>query len=110
MAGPTRSRTLRGTGCPYCAHRRVSPSECLAVTHPDIAAQWHLSRNGKLRPEHVTFGQHHEAWWQCPKRKTHVWRARISSRTSMFAGCPLCSRAEGRGGQVRKDAEANAVA
>jgi hypothetical protein len=97
-ASQVRSRTLRGTGCRFCAHKAVAKSEALTVTHPDITAQWHPTRDGKNRPENYTFGSHHEAWWQCPKFKGHVWRARISSRTSMLAGCSLC------GGRARHDA------
>jgi hypothetical protein len=117
LAGPdhewqsqTRSRTLRGTGCPFCAHKKVAPSEALSQTHPDIAAQWHPTRNGNKTPADFTYGSHHEAWWQCPTYKTHVCRARIASRTSMLAGCSLCSRLHGKGGGLRKDAEDNAVA
>lgn len=42
--------------------------------------------------------------------KGHVWRSRIASGTHMATGCPPCARLEGRGGRVRADAEANAVA
>lgn len=101
--------TPRGTGCPFCTNRRVAPSESLAVTHSDIAAQWHPKRNAKT-PEDYTYGSHHEAWWQCSIYKTHVWKARISSRTSMLSGCSLCARLAGKGGALRADAEANAVA
>jgi hypothetical protein len=34
----TRSRTMRGLGCPFCTHKRVARSEALSVTRPDIAA------------------------------------------------------------------------
>lgn len=105
-----RSRTLSGSGCPFCDHKRVSAAESLAITHPDVAAQWHPARNGTKTPADFTYGSHFEAWWQCSKFRSHVWRARISSRTSQVAGCSLCARLEGRGGQVRHDAEANAVA
>lgn len=107
---PVRGRTMRGTGCPFCAHKRVARSEALATTHPDIATQWHPSRNGTKTPADFSFGSHYEAWWQCPKHKTHVWRTRISSRTSMLAGCSLCASLQRPGGIVRQDAEANAVA
>jgi hypothetical protein len=91
-----RSRTIRGVRCPFCLHRKLAPSESFAVTHPDIAAEWHLSRNGRYRPEHFSFGSHHEAWWQCPTYKTHVYQARISSRTSMKSGCGKCANAKRR--------------
>lgn len=105
-----RSRSIRGAGCPYCSGRRTVRSQSLAVTHPDIAAQWHPTRNGDRRPDEVSFGSHHEAWWQCPAHKGHVWRSRVASRTSMVTGCPLCGRLRGKGGRPRADAEANAVA
>lgn len=88
----TRSRTMRGAGCPFCTHKQVARSEALSVTHPDIAAQWHPARNGEKSPDDFTFGSHHEVWWQCPTYKTHTWRSRISSRTSMLTGCAVCGR------------------
>jgi hypothetical protein len=96
-----RSRTIQGTGCPFCAHKRVAPSESLATTHPDVAATWHLTRNGTKTPADFTYGSHHEAWWQCPRYATHVWRARIASRTVMLAGCPSCALAEGKGARPK---------
>ena len=94
-----RSRTLRGTGCRFCTHRAVATSEKLTTTHPDIAAQWHPDRNGNKKPDDYTYGSHYEAWWQCKRFRGHVWRARISSRTSMLSGCSLCHT-----GAVRADA------
>lgn len=99
-----RSRSLRGTGCPYCTHRALAPSEALAVSHPQIAAQWHPERNGAKTPADFTYGSHFEAWWQCSRYKSHLWRARIASRTSMLAGCPHCALAAGKGGRRRADA------
>lgn len=87
-----RSRTMRGTGCPFCARKRVAPSGSIASTHPEIAAQWHQSRNGDKAPEQYTYGSHVEIWWQCPKYRTHVWLARIATRTVMATGCPSCAR------------------
>jgi hypothetical protein len=60
-------------------------------THPDIAGEWHPTRNGAKTPLDFTFGSHFEAWWQCPDYKTHVYQARISSRTSMMSGCQKCA-------------------
>ena len=39
-----------------------------------------------------------------PLLGSHVWRARIASRTSMVAGCPHCARTAGKGGRIRQDA------
>ena len=92
-----RSRSIRGAGCPYCAHRLVAPSESLLRTHPTIAAQWHPTRNGNKQPIDVTYGSGKDAWWQCPTYKSHVWRARIASRTSGMTGCPDCFRLAQKG-------------
>jgi Probable Zinc-ribbon domain len=96
-----RSRTIKGTGCPFCAHKAVAASESLAATHPDIAAQWHPTRNGTKTPEQFTYGQHVEIWWQCPKFRTHVFRSRISSRTSMLTGCTPCAIAANKGARPK---------
>lgn len=93
-----RSRSLRGTGCPFCARRRVAEPERLDVAYPDIAAEWHPTRNGDRHASDFSYASHREVWWQCPKYRTHVWRARISSRTSMLSGCSLCR------GNARPDA------
>jgi hypothetical protein len=45
-----RSRTIRGSTCRYCAHKAIAPSESLAVTHPDLARQWHPTRNRAKTP------------------------------------------------------------
>ena len=40
-----------GTGCPYCAGRRVLPGfNDLATLFPQVAAQWHPTLNGPLTP------------------------------------------------------------
>ncbi len=80
-----------GNGCPACSGRRVSVTNSLATRFPEIAAQWHVSRNGSKTPEDVTSGSNQLAWWKCPKKPSHVWRAAIGNRTGNGAGCPLCS-------------------
>jgi Probable Zinc-ribbon domain len=36
------------------------PKEPLPVTHPQLAAEWHPTKNGDLRPENVAAGSHHK--------------------------------------------------
>lgn len=83
------SRVGKHAGCPYCAGVRVYPGENdLASRRPDLAAQWHPTRNGEVTPSEVSIGSHHVVWWIC--EKGHVWRAMVKSRTS-GVGCPVCS-------------------
>lgn len=85
------SRTVRGTGCPYCANRKVLPGfNDLETVEPKIAEQWHPTLNGNLTPGMVTAGSHRRVWWQCPEG--HVWKAVIYSRAGpQKCGCPVCA-------------------
>ena len=83
------TRSGSGTGCPYCSGRLPVPGETdLATRYPDLAAEWHPTKNGDLTPSDVLPGSHRLVWWQCPHG--HEWRAQIKSRVS-GAGCPVCS-------------------
>lgn len=78
-------------GCPCCAGRKVSATNSLAARFPDIVAQWHLTKNGGLKPDEVPAGSHLKVWWKCPKGPDHEWQTRVTSRTSRAAGCPYCA-------------------
>ena len=87
------NRTKLGTGCKYCgtennSPRAVSREYNLAVNHPDIATEWHSTKNGDLTPDSVTSGSKKVVWWSC--KKGCEWQAQINSRTS-GRGCPYCS-------------------
>jgi hypothetical protein len=44
-------RTSRGSGCPYCAGKRILIGfNDLAFTHGHLAIEWHPTRNGTLTP------------------------------------------------------------
>ena len=85
------ARTMSGSGCPYCAGRKVLPGfNDLATLEPKIAAQWHPTLNGGLTPDGVTVGCHRKVWWQC--QEGHVWKAAIYSRAGpQKCGCPICA-------------------
>lgn len=79
-----------GVGCPFCTNRRVFPGENdLLTLHPDIAGQWHPSKNGEVTPSQVLAGSHKKVWWLC--ERGHSWQASIVSRTLDGAGCPVCA-------------------
>lgn len=82
------TRTGSSTGCPYCSGRRaISGENDLATCYPDLASEWHLTKNGSLTPDQVLPGSHRMAWWRCSQG--HEWRAQIKSRVN-GAGCPIC--------------------
>lgn len=81
---------VSGCGCPVCANRALIPGENdLAATHPDLARQWHPTKNGVLTPHDVVAGAHRKVWWRC--EKGHEWRSLVSSRAQSGAGCPVCA-------------------
>jgi hypothetical protein len=79
------------TGCPFCANLRVSLTNALSVRFPEIAAQWHPTRNGDLQPDQIVAGTHRKAWWQCSREILHEWQAEIASRTGGGRGCLVCA-------------------
>ncbi len=61
----------------------------LSVTHPELAAQWHPTRNGDLTPAGVTAGSGRMVWWQCPRG--HEWDDSPGHRTGRGSGCAVCA-------------------
>ena len=59
----------------------------LAELRPDLAAEWHSTKNGALTPYSVTPGSTQKVWWKC--EKGHEWEAIISSR-NRGSNCPYC--------------------
>lgn len=84
-------RAAYGTGCPVCSGRKVHTDgrNSLARLRPDLAAEWHPTRNGRLAPEAVTVAGSRRVWWRCT-RFGHEWQAAIHARSSLGSGCPVC--------------------
>ena len=77
-----------GTGCPFCANKKVSHDNCLAVVNPELAGEWHPDKNGSLTPEDVTPGSMKKVWWMCSRG--HEWQAIINNRNK-GTKCPYCT-------------------
>ena len=83
------SRTSQDTGCPVCAGKKVLVGKNdLATLRPNLAAQWHPTKNAPLTPESVTLNSNRSVWWQCSLG--HEWRTQIGRRTQGNTGCPVC--------------------
>lgn len=59
----------------------------LATVNPDLAAEWHPTKNNDLTPENIARGANAKVWWQCSLG--HEWSARVYTR-SRGSGCPYC--------------------
>ena len=80
-----------GKGCPYCGGLYPIPGETdLATLFPDIAAEWHPTKNKNLKPSDVLPKSSQKVWWQC--KYGHEWPATVNNRTGKNrTGCPFCS-------------------
>ncbi len=75
--------------CPYCTGVKVGLSNCLATKNPELAKQWHPTRNGDLTSYNVTANSNKKVWWLC--EKGHEWKVNVASRNRSSSGCPYCS-------------------
>lgn len=80
----------KGAGCPHCAGYNPSNGIPITETHPEIAAEWHPTLNGDVKPEDVTYGSVKKVWWQCSENPEHIWEAAINSRTKGKSNCKEC--------------------
>ena len=96
-------RTSKGHGCPYLSNQRVWPGyNDLATTHPDIASEWHPTKNGNLKPTDVSTFSTQKIWWYLPyddpntgKHFDFEWTSTVLERTR-GANCPYLASANCR--------------
>lgn len=78
----------RGSGCPYCANKKVFKGfNDLASLYPDIAQELNVSRNSVKADEIIAGGQT-KLWWVCDMG--HEWEAAVKDRIRGNK-CPYCS-------------------
>jgi hypothetical protein len=85
-------RVGKGSGCPFCSGRKVSVANSLATLAPEVAAQWHPTKNGDLTPADVPSRTNKKHWWRCDTNPNHEWEATSNERIGSERGCPHCSR------------------
>ena len=79
----------RGNGCPYCDGKRVLKGyNDMWTTNPELAKQWHPTKNGNLTPNNITLNSNKKVWWQC--EEYHEWKVSVNTR-NQGNGCPYCS-------------------
>ena len=83
-----KSRTVNGTGCPYCSHNKVLAGfNDLATTDRKLLAEWDYEKNSLL-PTQVSRKSMKSVWWKCSLG--HSWKAKISDRTILEGKCTVC--------------------
>jgi len=76
--------------CPFCRGRRPSKTHNLSQ-YPEIANQWHPTKNGKLTPRDIAPGSKKRYWFKCNEASDHVFQQTPYARTRDGYGCPFCS-------------------
>ena len=72
--------------------REATAENNMAVTHPELAAEFHPTRNGDLTPEIVIAGTSKKLWWKCPVADDHEWQATGTNRAKpQGTGCSVCA-------------------
>jgi len=80
----------KGQECFYCNKLIVGLSNCLATLNPELAKEWHPTKNGNLTPYDVTdINSTEQVWWQC--QKEHEWQIDVGQRTYFNSQCPYCT-------------------
>ena len=83
------SNRNKGSGCPYCRGKEVLVGyNDLETKMPDLALEWHPTKNEEISPENISIGSNRKVWWQC--KKNHEWNAAIKERVR-GNGCPYCT-------------------
>ncbi|RDI37536.1 zinc-ribbon domain-containing protein [Falsibacillus pallidus] len=86
---------VEGRGCPKCYElfgrykpKKAKRENSLVVKKPEIAKQWHPTKNGDISPNEVGAYAREEYWWIC--ENGHEWQRSPNSRRS--AKCKDCMK------------------
>ena len=92
--------TRMKSGCPVCSSNKVVEGiNDLATTCPEIAKQWHPTKNGSLLPTQVTKSCKYKVWFLCD-RCGNSYEALIRNKNKGYGGCPFCSERKTRAKRV----------
>ena len=82
---------LNGAHCSYCKSSKVHELNSLLTKFPDIATEWHPTKNKNKLPKDFMPYSGEIVWWICNLNSNHNWQSSISNRTNLNRGCPKCS-------------------
>lgn len=73
----------------YSSYITTRKEHSLKARYPELAKEWHPSKNGLLEPDMVAPNTNKLVWWlgKCG----HEWLSSVADRANMRSGCPICS-------------------
>ena len=58
------SSRYKGNNCPFCSGKKLLVGyNDLATKNPELAKEWHPTKNGDLKPTDVVYGSGKKVWW-----------------------------------------------
>ena len=69
-------------------------------SYPQLAREWHPTRNDGVDADSLSRGSGRKVWWQCAKG--HEWKVAICTRTAQRTGCPYCYGRRWRGNGITR--------
>ena len=72
-------------------YKTLRMEDSLLILNPELAKEWHPTKNGKLTPDLFIPGSAEVVWWLCPQCGNE-WQASIVNRTKGH-GCDVCATA-----------------
>ena len=72
--------------CPCCS------TYDWTLEYPELVLEWDYTNNNGHIPEKYSRSNRYKAHWKCSFNRAHLWQARISNRTHLYRGCPICSK------------------
>lgn len=84
-------KTARKFGCPYCSgYRFKSGYNDLQTIYPELAKEWHPTKNKEAKPSDIFANSREKYWWRCPLG--HEYQATPRDRGVGRTNCPICNK------------------
>jgi len=58
---------IRNYNCPSCIGRAITENNSLSKKCPELAEEWHPTKNGDLTPNKISLRSGKKVWWKCNK-------------------------------------------
>jgi len=71
-------------------NRKPHKGKSLAEINPELAKEWHPTKNVEVSLCDKDLKKYLKYWWKCDKGDDHEWEANIYNRVG-GKGCPICA-------------------
>lgn len=68
---------------------KAKGKQSLSHAYPELAKEWHPTKNHRLKPINISSDNNQKVWWRCSNG--HDWEGRVYARV-MGLQCPTCQQ------------------